>query len=1156
MWRWAWLMLGVVLAPVANAEPPTPIWRIGASDGDYRDLAFTGLDESYRQRFADGVTFTVGQDDPATQFSAVHPGPADRWAKRRSYAFRVQFKLAELPSGPCEFRIELAGAADDPVPRVRVTVNDRSVRKVVRSGAGEIALIRPGKGEPTALRFILPSESLRQGDNSIVVETIGGSWLLYDAWSFWKVSAKTIDPIRVRARPTIFFVNREGRLLQQIRIEADGLMPNQPVRVQVTSDGQALTSETLSDASLGVATGPVHVEPADRPRPLTITVSCGDRQGQVTIEQTRQKKWRLYCTPASHTDIGYTHLQTEVVDLHNRNTDYALELIDKFPAYHWNLESSWAVQTWLQGRSRSQREKLFQAVRDDRIGVEAGYLNMLSGLCSMEELIRVLYYSARLHRDHGVPFVSCTITDSPSHVWPLPSLLAGAGIRYLSVGVNQSRAPVFKRNIHHKSPFWWEGPDGQRVLTWFAQGYHQGNKLALTTRSDTRRVTPDAQQDNEWVGMEQMRDRVESAVMWWNGREDYPYDAVLFHGTHDDNVYIYADTAQAVEAFNGRYAFPKIILCSNQTFFKYIEEHFAGYVPTVRGCGGSWWEDGAGSSAFETAVNRRTHQDIIAAEAAWALAKASDATMRTPQARLDRAWENMLLYDEHTWGSQYSIKEPSSDPVQRQWAIKAGFANDASAQAKKLLAHGLARLTSRINVPAGSVVVFNPSGRERTGVVHVDLARDERIQLHGKPVPQQVVSHDVVRLQTVVFLAEDVPAGGYRTYDVVPRESRESVASSIRCEGNQIENAHYRVVFDPESGGIASLLDKRRNRERVDRDSPYMLGQMIYAVGGHAGGRSPEPTEVKLRTFQEGHVVPDAAVFSSMKSTGWIEGFPEIETEVVLYEQLDRVDFIYRFRKKLTYDKEALYIAFPFAGQNPRFRYEVGGGHIRPNEDHFPGACRDWFAVQRWITVHSDEGAVVWTPVDTPLVTLCNMTPGHWLDELPITNGTIFAYVMNNYWYTNYKAGQDGEFEFRFSLTSDDAIDPAAASVFGESVVQPMRAVRKRSGRDDAAWPPEMSFCCVKPPNVMLTAIKPADDGDGLIVRVRETAGRKADATVELGFDNIEQVWQCDLVERNQKPLSMKDRTVRFKIKANAITTLRLHPGGTGLRQQPRGSNK
>src|SRR6185295_8251883 len=183
------------------------------------------------------------------------------------------------------------------------------------------------------------------------------------------------------------------------------------------------------------------------------------------------------------------------------------------------------------------------------------------------------------------------------------------------------------------------------------------------------------------------------------------------------------------------------------------------------------------------------------------------------------------------------------------------------------------------------------------------------------------------------------------------------------------------------------------------------------------------------------------SIFASAKSVTNHPMFPHIELDVQLSNTEPRIDLVLHLRKNMTYKKEAVYVAFPFAGAHPKFRYEIGGASVRPNEDQFPGSCRDWFAVQRWITVHTDAGAVALSPLDTPLITLCDMSPGRWLDELKVTNGTVFAYVMNNYWITNYKAGQDGEFTFRYSLTSGASIDPAAASAFGESLAAPLQAL-------------------------------------------------------------------------------------------------------------------
>ena len=124
--------------------------------------------------------------------------------------------------------------------------------------------------------------------------------------------------------------------------------------------------------------------------------------------------------------------------------------------------------------------------------------------------------------------------------------------------------------------------------------------------------------------------------------------------------------------------------------------------------------------------------------------------------------------------------------------------------------------------------------------------------------------------------------------------------------------------------------------------------------------------------------------------------------------------------KEETTAKEAVYIAFPFA-----FDVEQGGLWLEypdaitePLKDQHSSACRDWYAVQRWLAASDGKATVVLSPLDTPLVTLGGMTGSTWPRQLSLKRAHVFAYVMNNYWHTNYKASQGGRQVFRFSLTS------------------------------------------------------------------------------------------------------------------------------------------
>jgi alpha-mannosidase len=285
------------------------------------------------------------------------------------------------------------------------------------------------------------------------------------------------------------------------------------------------------------------------------------------------------------------------------------------------------------------------------------------------------------------------------------------------------------------------------------------------------------------------------------------------------------------------------------------------------------------------------------------------------------------------------------------------------------------------------------------------------------------------------------------------------------------------------------------------------------------------------------------AVFTSVSLPSVHPMFRSLALEVIAYEHEPRLDFVYHMDKKMTYAKEALYFAFPVAGGDPKFRYEIGGGSVRPNEDHFPGACRDWFSVQRWVTVNTNDAGVAWSPIDTPLISLCDMNAGKWLDTLDISNGTIFAYAMNNYWFTNYKAGQDRDHVFRYALTSGASMDEQAAVVFGEDACAPLRVINTQHVRrgKGAAAPARQSFLQVDPANVAVSTIKRADDGDGIIVRLRETTGKDARAALQMNLPSAPtSAYACDLVERVQGELTLEGNRLSVDVPARSMVTVRL----------------
>ena len=223
----------------------------------------------------------------------------------------------------------------------------------------------------------------------------------------------------------------------------------------------------------------------------------------------------------------------------------------------------------------------------------------------------------------------------------------------------------------------------------------------------------------------------------------------------------------------------------------------------------------------------------------------------------------------------------------------------------------------------------------------------------------------------------------------------------------------------------------------MDAQSEYGLGEVIYVSGGegtyavHSDLELPAPKFTYHRQSATGASQINGPVFGELTSEAKAENLPKITLRVRLYNGLKRLDLNYEMDKDETTAKEAVYIAFPFAldVEKGGLWLEYPDAITEPLKDQHSSACRDWYSVQRWLAASDGKATVVLSPLDTPLVTLGGMTGSTWPRQLSLKRAHVFAYVMNNYWHTNYKAEQGGRQVFRFSLTSNGSAFSKAAAV-------------------------------------------------------------------------------------------------------------------------------
>jgi len=1086
-------LLALSLASAAEQN----VWQIGKPDKSYAEFFAARNYQAVPPRLGGKpLVFEVGKSDAAKDWPFIHPGPTDAWAGHRVCPFKIRFDLPDEPKGLFTLRIELVNTHWGSPPTYSVTIADRSGSFRLPAGASDASLTDPAAGKPHKIEIPLPPGLLRKGANEIALACTDGSWVLYDAITLLNdPEGKMPEPgvASITIMPTPFHVKVDGKVRRAIDVNIGLTAPAPEISLRVEAAGETVEVPVKQQlTTFGGISQEVGVPDASEPMEVKVTATLGGRSKTATAKIEPVRKWRIFVAPSSHTDIGYTHIQPQCAEIHCKNADTAADLMDKFPDFKWNLEVAWQAENYVNSRKGEQLDKFLKYAKEGRMGVQALYANILTGLCSHEQACRFTYFAHSLKTRHDIPFKSAMISDVPSQEATIPTILAGSGIRYFSSGINNTRGPLTA--MYAKAPCWWEGPDGSRVLMMYVPGYAHAGGWGLD------------------ASVERARGHILGAIKGYEARKDYPYDAIFLHGAVSDNCALNARLAEVCKAWNDCYEFPKVILCHNAEFFEHIEKHFGDKLPVVKGSAGTYWEDGAGSSARETALNRNAHEAVRNAETLFALARRIKPDIAYPAEALASAWRNCLLYDEHTWGAHCSISQPESDFTKAQWKIKSQFALDAAQQATLLhMGHAIQALARLVKTEGESYVVINDTSWPRS----------------------EVIGGEVVK---------DVPPCGYR----VARFGQ--ARAETPAEGTTIESTYYRVSFDPATGAITSIFDKELKRELVDPKAPYRLNQYLYVAGGEGSrivehGAEPKltiasPEKATLRRFKFGDAGETMHIETSATMT------PKLYTKVAVWNDVKRVDITNAVTKTQTYKKEAVYFAFPFAAEKPTFRYEVPCGIVNANTDMLPSACLDWFTVQHFVEVEAPDVAIAWASPDAPLVCFQDINRGKWQTKLPMTNGHIYAYVMNNYWFTNYLAGQGGDFTFRFSITSRPVggaslpRDSVASARFGWEVASPLIAVLVEANPNGPLAAPSGSLIEIAEPNVFLVGAKKAEASDALVLRLWEVSGKATTAHVRIPLLKPRKATACNLVEEPQGELELKDATIAVPLRASGLATV------------------
>lgn len=1124
-------LLVLALAPVAHLCAQTrTLWQIGKFDQSPFEFSPGSRDTA---------TFDVHKDNAANDW----PGE-----QATGHSYKILFQLDAIQG---VYTLKIAALIDRPrVPVLKVDVNGHAGifylhPKLSYSRSDFSYAFDPHESQSTVDANI-PSALLHSGNNAITItcvddpptrpgdDEIGG--ISYDALSLQQdVSARDSGKVtQVDVQPTIFYRQSAAGVVEIVDAFVRFAHPWTAARADLEVNGHTYSAD-LPAGDFGDSRFSFEVPEWNGTIQAMLNLTPGLKR-PITVNMAAQRKWTMYVVPHTHLDVGYTDYQGKVAETQARVLTQADALIAEHPDFRFSMDGSWNLQQLLDTRSGTEQEEILNRIRSGKMAMPAQSCNLLTGYASLETLYRSLYLSKQFANRYGLPFEYANITDVPTYSGSYPSVLASSGIKYWVAASNNDRAPIFfYDHWNEKSPFWWVGPDGKKVLFWYSRHYMQVQTL---------------------FGLPPQLNAVRESLPIYlqaYSKPSYKPDVVLIYGTQVENTDLFPATATFATEWNKAYAYPKLVYSTFPEFFHYLEQHYGGELQTFQGDGGGYWEDGIGSDALYEIKDRKNQNRALSAEVLSTSAHTVDAALNPPKGVFADIWENIVLFSEHTWASYNSVSQPDHDETVKQLRVKDSRADRAALEIDNVVNRSMSQLANDIHVPANTLVVFNSLNWRRDMLIETDLF--EHAVLHDLTTHQEVpleVLYNKEKFVHVRFLARDVPPVGYKCFGIEYGQSG-GPPEPHSTPANSIENAFYRITVDADTGSVGSIYDKQLRREIVDTASAYKFGQYLYVTGGDGDTQMINPfpalppgqLTVHPATVGKCLGVEKMPWGESIRLTSSSTNTPRIDTEILLFNEQKKIEVRYRVVKEYTTRKEGVYFAFPVNVTQPKFTYATQQQWVDPAHNLMKGGSLEWFNVQQWLAVQDAALAVGIVPVDASLASFGDINRGTWPGTFAPKTGTIFSYIMNNYWHTNYRAGQGGDFTFRYAITSGAELDAPALTKLGLEEMRPAEldyvVSQDKPGNPDRPLPAEgASFLDTGDDQVALVTWKQAEDGNGTILRLQEIGGKPSEAAIRVPRKNISSAELCTGVEQNVRSLPVADGVVHLTFQPFEVLTVRV----------------
>ncbi len=823
---------------------------------------------------------------------------------------------------------------------------------------------------------------------------------------------------------------------------------------------------------------------------------------QIAAQTPPRDGYTFYVAPHSHVDVVWywTYDKTTVVtmDILKR----ALDLFHRDPRFTFTQDQMLAIQPFWDSLPETEKEFLRRMVRERRFELATGtYVQPDEAESDFEALVRQFYPALSwMENTFSTKVSTAWNVDTYGHSPQMPQLFRKAGLDYFVF--MRDVLPSLQASI--KSPFYWQGPDGSKILSYWLSGSYT----------------------LDWRGMS------ENIRRFVDHRAPGLTDILVLYG---GDLYIPTETTAQMEAkirdAAGKADIPvkKVIFCTPSQYFELVQKSGVE-LPTYRNDFNPplFIQDlrGLYGERPDTKIaNRRAEYLLESAEKLSSIA--SRYGLEYPAEKLHSGWLQVIFNQDHD-----ALPGSHIDQVDEEMMSRYGGAIEAG---RRALADSIYQISRNVNTSAGThypFLVLNPLSFPRTEAVRYEplfkeqIANFRLVDDRGNSVPFRTdfagrrEANGPLSMAAIEFVARDIPAFGYRLYQLEPLDGSIQLAQPEQPK-EQVSNRYFTLDIDLKTGGIRSIVSRETGEEVLHAGSyqgnelvleeekdPDMEGMLHFAG-----------SEVSMKQYPLDSVTEtrDEIGIRIRLSGAFLSG--RRQQEIRLYNDIPRIDFKTELLGFPGHDG-LLTVAFPLrSGESTTWNYETHNA-VTPRPDGI-------YYAQTFVDAQGSRGGLA----------LFNQGMGGVQAEGSLIRLILLRSIANYRGYYSPKASEAGSHTFEYSLYAHTGDWRNGVVQQAHSFASPLMTFA--TDAHPGALPSNHSFMSVEEGQFEVTALKRSEDGKSLILRGHETMGRKGRVTLALDHAPA-QAWLADLRENPNQRVPVQSGKIQFECNPFEFVTLRL----------------